>query len=351
MSTEAANRSEEGGVGREGPDTNDSAIDLGVIPSLRDRQEDSGSDSSLGDDVDWSLQEEEKGKEKGREEKGKEKGREKSREYEKRLTDIMFVREPSVAEFLRRCSTIRETLNLKADGGGSPRAARALLNKYRTQMGGSDVLGLATAADEGDFDLMEGLVLYNLLDYNLKDAHAAVRNVRQHDKESLRAYTRRVLDLWRGIERVELVDKRYLELSARADKAIAVRYWSFGIRLEELRSFVQGGVLDQSLIFGDISKIKDLSLRAQKVLDEADSIKDCFLLRLVPAPAKSKQHRYATAKAPTSQTVGETTRGGRGPVREPRQQRQTTTADQTTETNRRLAQYAKKQRLFVDVGV
>lgn len=246
-----------------------------------------------------------------------------SKWYFQQLLDPLFIKEPTPAEYLRSCVIVRESLQLEKDGKGSPEAAGALRAKLITHMGCIGIEGLAEAALKGDLDQIEGLILVEHLDYDLKKAHTAVRTLKQRPGESLKDYTKRAVDLWRGIRRVTLVDENPLDNEFRAQDDRAVPYWASGIIQPELVDFIRQGINDGSLAKGDHTMLMEKYESAKKWLVIRQKFARCEILHSNPAPSKSKQHQLVAAIAPPNHTGDNNAWERQKPTQRPTAERRT----------------------------
>lgn len=238
--------------------------------------------------------------------------------YRRQLLDSLFLGMKTPAEFLRMCAVIRESLDIPADGGGPSAATEALRAKLVAHLHCTGLEGLAKAAREGDIDRMEGLVLLEHFGYGLAKAYAAVLTMKQAPGESLRDYTRRTVDLWRGIRRVALEDPADLDRELQLPPERAARFWARGITQMDLRGFIEQGIDNQRLTSKNASQLMEISREAEAWLAVREKFAGCPVLRPNPTPAKSKQHQLVAAMMTPSRPENNNGRGQWNPTQQPR---------------------------------
>ena len=229
--------------------------------------------------------------------------------YSRVLLDKLFEGMKTPEEFLRMCSVIRESLDFPVEGRGPPAATSALRAKLIAHLHCPGLEGLAKAAREGDISRMEGLVLLEHFGYGLKKAYDAVRTMRQAPGEPLKDYTRRAVDLWRGIQRTKLVDKTDLDEECRIPKDRAARLWAIGITQRELHRFVELGIDGLWFDKKEASWLMELYGKAEAWLATRAKFDGCPILQPTTAHARGRQRQLVATIAPPSQV--EPADGGR----------------------------------------
>lgn len=238
------------------------------------------------------------------------------------LPDYLFNSKPTPTEFLTNSAAIREALELQEENTGTApvTATRVLRTKYSSRMGCGTLEGLSTAANRGEIDRMEGLILRHHLGYSLKKAHEAVFNMEQGNNESLRNYTNRAINLWRGIGLVSSTEPKDLEARFQATKDRAGMYWIAGIRQPDLELFINKKICDDTLVSVQVTELKKLCREAEDMLERLEDVKRSTVLHPTQTSAKNKHRQLVAAMTPPSQAETENGRERWNPTQQPRRQ-------------------------------
>ena len=240
--------------------------------------------------------------------------------YLQQLPDGLFIRNPTPTEFLLRCTTLRETLQVSPEGVCNPEATQALRTKLISQMDCVEIEGLAEAAMEGLFNRVVGLVLLERLEYDLQKARAEVRKMKQNADENLKTYTKRAIALWWAIDRLELVDDGNLDFSPPPQKKEAVRIWALGIRDERLDEFVKAGFDDESLMRGKVSELTTHRVKAEAWLARRELLRPRPRHNPTPTKCRQQQRPLMAVMTTPSQPENNNGRGQWNPTQQPRPQ-------------------------------